>query len=276
MLTDKDLIDVVWHRTLEHQLAVATRPGISEDVSQTLVDTRDERVIRGLLENQDARIAKKTMAFLVEQSKRVDSFQEPLLRRRDLGTDLAKRMIGWVSAALRQHVIATFDIDPAEVDAMLEQAAVNEMGRAAGEGRQPSRSAELAELLRAKGDATPELLYLSLRDGEIALFVSLFARMTDLSETLIMRVVFDPTGDALAVACRAVGVGKGYFSSILALTRRARPSQIAAAAKTVRRVLSLYDSIPEPTARRMVDQWRFFGDYRAVMKTLEVGANAHG
>lgn len=276
VLTDEDLIDVVWHRTLEHQLAVATRPGISEDVSQTLVETRDERVIRGLLENQDAHISRATMGYLVEQSRRVDSFQEPLLRRRDLGAELAKRMIGWVSAALRQHVIETYAIDPAEVDAVLEQAALKEMGQAAAESRQPSRSAELAELLRAKGEATPELLYLALRDGEVALFVSLFARMTGLTESLVMRVVFDPAGDALAVACRAAGIGKGYFSSILALTRRARPSQVSAAAKTVRRVLNLYDNIGEETARRMVDQWRFFGDYRAAMKTLQPGAMVHG
>jgi uncharacterized protein (DUF2336 family) len=276
VLTDKDLMEVVWHRTLEHQLAVATRPGISEDVSQCLVETKDERVIRGLLENPDAHIAKATMAYLVEQSKRVDSFQEPLLRRRDLDVGLAKRMIGWVSAALRQHVIERFAIDPAELDALLEQAAVKEMGRAAAENRQPNRSAELAELLRAKGEATPELLYLALRDGEVALFVSLFARMTDLSETLIMRVVFDPAGDALAVACKAIGVGKGYFSSILALTRRARPSQVSAAAKTVRRVLTVYDGIAPSAARHMVDQWRFFGDYRAAIKTLQVGATQVG
>ncbi len=276
VLVDKDLIEVIWHRTLEHQLAVATRPGISEDVSQTLVETKDERVIRGLLENHDARISKATMSYLVEQSKRVDSFQEPLLRRQDLGVDQAKRMIAWVSATLRQYVIDKFDVDPAEVDAVLEQAAVKEMDSAAAEIRVPSRSAELAELLQNKGEATPELLYLALRDGEVALFVSLFARMTGLSEPLILRVVFDPAGDALAVACKAVGIGKGYFTSILALTRRARPSQVTAAAKTVRRVLRLYDGIGEPTARRMVDQWRFFGDFRPAMKPLEVSTAVHG
>lgn len=276
VLKDEDLMEVVWHRTLEHQLAVAGRPGISEDVSQTLVDTKDERVIRGLLENQDAHISKATMSYLVEQSKRVDSFQEPLLRRNDLGADLAKRMIGWVSAALRQHIIDKFDVDSSEVDAVLEQAAVKEMDSAAAESREPSRSAELAELLQGKGEATPELLYLSLRDGEVALFVSLFAKMSGLSEPLILRVVFDPAGDALAVACKAIGIGKGYFTSILALTRRARPSQVTAAAKTVRRVLRLYDGIGEQTARRMVDQWRFFGDFRTAMKTLDVGSAVHG
>ena len=55
------------------------------------------------------------------------------------------------------------------------------------------------------------------------------------------------------------------------LFRATRP-----AAKTVRRVLRLYDGIGEQTARRMVDQWRFFGDFRTAMKTLDVGSAVHG
>ena len=37
------------------------------------------------------------MEYLVEQSKRVDTYQNPLLKRPDLEPDLAKRMYLWVS-----------------------------------------------------------------------------------------------------------------------------------------------------------------------------------
>ncbi len=56
-------------------------------------------VIKALLENHGAQITDATMAYLVQQSESVDEFQEPLLRRKDLPSDLSKKMYLWVSAA---------------------------------------------------------------------------------------------------------------------------------------------------------------------------------
>ena len=53
------------------------------------------------LDNDTAKIAQETMSYLVEQSQRVDSFRNPLVRRQDLPEPLAKQMALWVSAALR-------------------------------------------------------------------------------------------------------------------------------------------------------------------------------
>lgn len=83
-------------------MAVAIRQSVSEAVSDALVKQGTERVIRTLLQNDNARISDKTMEFLVEQSERVNSFQEPVLRRRELRPEMAKRMFLWVSAALRK------------------------------------------------------------------------------------------------------------------------------------------------------------------------------
>jgi uncharacterized protein (DUF2336 family) len=123
VLQDIDLIEVVRNRTLEHQLAVAVRSDLSSRVSEALVETGDQRVIRELLKNQGACLSRATLAYLVEESKRMDSFQEPILHRRDLEPDLAKRMFLWVSAALRQHILTHFELDPETIDDLLEEAA---------------------------------------------------------------------------------------------------------------------------------------------------------
>src|SRR3546814_334797 len=74
-LLDGDLIEIIQHRTQEHQLAVAMRRNLSEQVSDALAETANHDVIKTLLENPDARISEATMAYLVDQSRRVDSFQ---------------------------------------------------------------------------------------------------------------------------------------------------------------------------------------------------------
>ena len=115
LLHDTDLIEIIHHRTLQHQLAIAMRKILNESVTDALVETGQEDVIKTMLENPDAKLSKITMVYLVDQSKRVDSYQNPLLTRSDLEPELVKRMYWWVSAAMRKNIIANFDIDPAEV-----------------------------------------------------------------------------------------------------------------------------------------------------------------
>lgn len=275
VLTDQDLISVVWNRTLEHQLAVATRPGITQDVSQSLVETGDERVICRLLENADAALSRATKAYIVEQSRRVDSFQEPLLRRADLDPDLARRMVHWVSASLREYIIEHFPDTPERTGALLEQVAVAELEAFDHEQNEPRRSAELADLLNRRGEATPELLYLCLRDGEVSLFLSLLAHMSGLTESLASRIAFDPSPEALSVLCKAIGVGKSYFASILALSRRARPGEVPNARQMVRRAIGLHDTIAADVARRMVERWRFFDDFPKAVSDSDVKVPFH-
>jgi len=92
ILHDSDLIEVVRHRSMQHQLAVAIRKDVSEEVSAALVEAGTEDVIVTLLNNQDARILADVLDHLAEESKRVDNYQKPLVRRPDLPTELAERM----------------------------------------------------------------------------------------------------------------------------------------------------------------------------------------
>ncbi|MCG8509006.1 MAG: DUF2336 domain-containing protein, partial [Rhodospirillales bacterium] len=143
VLKDAALIEVIRNRTLEHQLAIAIRHEVSEAVSDALVEYGDESVIKALLDNDNARISKATMETLVEQSRRIDTFREPILRRTELEPALAKRMFLWVSAALRQIIIQQFELDAETVDDLLEKAVFEELEGDGGVGK-PTKTTELA------------------------------------------------------------------------------------------------------------------------------------
>ncbi len=108
LLSDDALIEIVRHRTQAHRLAIAMRRSVSFQVSDALVATNAPDVIRTLLQNHGAQISQSTMSYLVDQSRTIDEFHEPLLRRKDLEPTLAKRMYAWVSAALRQFILENF------------------------------------------------------------------------------------------------------------------------------------------------------------------------
>src|SRR4051812_19640964 len=160
LLEDDDLMEIVRHRTISHRLAIAMRRAISEPVCDALVATNSVDVIKALLENHGAKISAATMGYLVDQSKAVDAYQSPLLRRADLPPDLAKKMYYWVSAALRHFIVENYADDPVELDLTIASIAQQATARAAT----PDEPAiNLARQLDARSDLTPDIIVETLR-----------------------------------------------------------------------------------------------------------------
>jgi uncharacterized protein (DUF2336 family) len=275
VLADSDLIEVIRNRTLEHQLAIAMRYSVSEGVSAILAETGNEPVIDALLRNENARISRRTLAFIVEESRRVDAFREPLLLRSELGSELAQRMLLWVSAALRKHILERFEIDEETVDRILQEAALGEQ-RPDGSGQGEGAAERLAGDLAEQGLLDPALLIRALGQGEVNLFVGLFSGATGLRPHLVRRLLFEPGGEGLAIACKAIGLDRRTFFRVFGLSRGSRPGAAADRKRETQAVLSFYDRVPAEVARRVVHRWRLHPDYAAAIRDLELGAGVDG
>jgi uncharacterized protein (DUF2336 family) len=273
VLRDQDLVEVIRHRALEHQLAVANRFSVSETVSSALVETGETSVIEQLLHNQNARISQSTLEYLVDESKRYDTFREPILRRGELGPDLAKRMFLWVSAALREFILEHFEFDPVTIDELLEKTAFEQIDAAAAGGA--SGSAKLADDLADNNNVTPEMLVKAMRQGEINLFVAMFSRMTGLRRNLVMRLLFESGGEGLAIAGVAAGIDREAFSTLFTLSRKARPQGGADVDAETRNVLALFDSTSPEAAKRVLHEWRCNPDYLKAIRDLKAEVCKH-
>jgi uncharacterized protein (DUF2336 family) len=282
LLHDTDLVEIIRHRTMQHQLSIAMRRSVSEGVADALVENGDEDVIKALLENTNAHISKATMEYLVEQAKRVDSYQNPILHRPDLDPELAKSMYWWVSAALRKYVVDRFDIDPTQLDEMLDNAVTDITAREAETGVNLSKAGVLVQRLAAAGRITPETMIRVLRQGEIPLFEAMFAERSELRPKLLKRILFEPGGEALAVACRGIEFPKDDFATIFMLTRKALFGERVMHPSELNRVLELYDRVSLEAAQAMLSRWQRDPDYLDAMRILSSedsdspGANGSG
>ena len=273
VLHDADLVEIIRHRTLEHQLAITLRKSLSEDVSDALVETGDESVIASLLKNSQAGISARTMEYLVEQSARVDSYRNPLVRRSDLNPELAKRMCNWVSGALRKHIIENFSIDPSELDDSIE-GSVQDVLEGHDTDRKTSPTRELAQEILKSGDVAPEMLIDLLRDGEVSLFEAVLGKLTELRPTLLRRLIYEPGGEGLAIVCRATGMEKSCFASIFLLSRQVRPGSKETDAAVLGRVLDLYERIEPEAASAILKRWRRDPQYLDVLRQIEEASAA--
>lgn len=272
VLQDIELIEVVQHRTMEHQLAIAMRKSVSEAVSDALVETGSTKVITTLVENTSAKISDTTMEHLVEKSKTTEALQEPLLNRPDVSSHLAKRMYWWVSAALRKHIVEHFKVDPAELDEKIESTIKDLIGEP-GEGEVDTRSIRQAQSLSKKlgssNAITPQLLLQTLRKGEIRLFETMFAQLTGLRDKLIRRFIFEPGGEGLAISCKAMGMAKPDFGSIFLLSRSARPGDQSVDPDEVNKAMKFYDRLNFDTAIKVVSRWKLDPDYLYAIKQVD-------
>jgi uncharacterized protein (DUF2336 family) len=275
VLQDVELIEIIHHRTLEHQLAIAMRSAVSEPVSEALVESGNEDVVSTLLENSNARISQTTLEYLVEQSKRVDTYQNPLLRRPELGPDLARRMYWWVSAALRKHILSSFEIEEGELDEALEQTVVHLLGEPAEQAEPPAKSFALAAEMSRNDTVTPARLLTILRQGEVALFEALFAKFSGLRLTLLRRLLFESGGEGLAILCKALAFEAPDFATLFVLTRKAHPTEGAIARGEVTRLVAFFDSIEKRSAGVVLKRWQRNERYLEAMWRIDRGAAAH-
>jgi uncharacterized protein (DUF2336 family) len=268
VLQDMELVEIIRHRTHEHQLAIAMRETVSETVSDALVDTDNNDVIRTLVENRGAQISGETLEKIVDRSETQLDLQDPLLRRTELSPLLAKRMYWWVSAALRKSIVERFDIDSVELDKSIERAVKDLMGEPIAKAQNADNVDHMIQSLINAGKVTPPLMIQTLRQGEIALFEEMLSGLSNLNAKLVRRFVFEPGGEALAILCRALEIMKPDFASIFLLSRSARPGDKVVDPSELARVLDLYDRMKMETAKKVVEHWRLDPDYLFALKQV--------
>ena len=254
VLRDADLVEVVRHRTMQHQLAVAIRKDVSEEVSAALVDTGTEDVIVTLLNNQDARISSDVLEYLAEESKRIDSYQKPLVRRPDLPSELAERMCYWVSAAVRNYIVENFDVD---IDRLDDQMSATVSDVVDADEEKPAVAAErLVDRLFDGGNVSAEFALKSLHQGQVSIFEFSFAKMVGIHPVLARRIIYEPGGEALGIAARAIGLERSVYLQIYQLTRKARETDNRLSKDEVVRLTQFFESITREAAYLVLRKWQ--------------------
>jgi uncharacterized protein (DUF2336 family) len=272
VLQDVDLIETIKHRTMEHQLAISMRKNLSEDVSEALVGTGQEDVIASLLNNHGTKVSRHVMDYLVSESKRVDSYQNPLVHRPDLPPELAERMSWWVSAALREHISENFNLDLGELDDAIETAISEQFGTKPETSAPATKADELVDRLSDLGEVDVSFLVKALRQGEISLFESAFCKLTGLKLKLLRRILFEPGGEALVLLCRAIDLGGETFNELFELSRRAKDRKQEVTREQKERLLALYDKTKPDDAKRILKRSRRSSDYLFAVKRISNSA----
>jgi len=267
-LRDEELIEIVQFRTMEHQVAIAVRPNIGERVSEVLVWTKNERVVSTLLENDTAQISDRSLGEVVDAAKDVESYREPLVRRKDLSPELAERLYWSVSAALREHLVARFDVDPTTLDDAIEGATVHVLRSEFGKHVNVTSPNPFAA--DASNSDVESLLYL-VRQAQILDFVIRFSAVTHLRKPLIRRLIFETGGEGFAIACKAVGIPLSAFIEMFIFFRQGRLGEKIVERDEVPNAMAFYDQLEKKNALATANTWRRNEGYLNALRLVKGG-----
>lgn len=244
VLGDAELLDVATRRTVEHRLAIATRSQVSEALCRVLLATDEDAIACTLLGNPGARISRSCLERCVERARGSAALQSALTRRRDLGADLIARLLAFLPDMLRREL---------QDSAQMSADAGHPSPRG---GDMPVAAARIAAALAARRAADPSSLVTLLRCGNRQVFEAAFAELTSLPTDVARRVLHDPGNRPLAVACKAAGVNRSHFVSLLALLRQGSPSGRQMPPVEVDDAADFFDAIDRDAARHTVSRWR--------------------
>jgi uncharacterized protein (DUF2336 family) len=219
-LSDDDLLQFIAEADAARQVLCAERPNIGEPVTAILARSEAEPVLATLVRNVTARIGRASFELLVGKSRVLQSLQEPLAYRADLPPGLATEMCGWVSDALKSHLVRFHRIDPTTAaDAV-------GLGSQSIQMLPPPEVADsswkLVDKLATSGQLKAGFLLRVLQQGQLDLFELAFARLLQLDYPQVKRVLYEGGPRPVAMACRAVGIDRCVFPTVYNLSRHAR------------------------------------------------------
>ncbi len=211
MLRDSDLARTLLRRCDEHHLSCRLQQAYSGA----------DGAIDGLSLHPDPDLRAALSALLLDESRRVDLFGEPLLRLDDLPLGLLHRLGWWVSALLRDHLLDR-GIDAEAADHALAIAVLRLVEGHDSSRAVDSHAARLVQCLEDGGLLDAILLDAVLRDGQLALWVAGLAHRSGLDVDAVWIMLGDADGSRLTLLMRAIGLERSRALAMLALLFAAR------------------------------------------------------
>jgi uncharacterized protein (DUF2336 family) len=257
ILQDEDLIHIIHQKTSEYRCAVAQRQGLANPVVKALVMSNDEPALKVLLENQNIALEEGALRMLMQAAKRSEVLKQPIIQRNEMRSDLVTHIYWWVSQELRQSIQARFNINRALIDEALEQTLQDILEtRISGLEKVTPEIRYVAQQLMAARRITSGLLITVLRRGQTNLFVALSAEVLKLPIDKVNAMLSHPSGEFLAVCCRAMNILKPDFASIFLLGRAGRTKERAIDPQELSRTLRFYDQLNYGHAVLLLEHWQ--------------------
>jgi uncharacterized protein (DUF2336 family) len=262
-LTDSDLLDCIRHATGAHRKLIALRRGLSEMVSEALVEAGETLVVEALLRNDHARLSPCAVELVVAMTQKQPPLAPLLLRRPEVRPNHAYMLFWWAETDCRRQILQRFAVSRE----VLQEAAGDVFPLAAEENWQDDltrKALQFIERRQRNRAAIEKSVYGGLEQAiaaaepgmtrELAEEIAYLAGIKPMTGAKIMT---DDGGEGLAVLCKATGLPRSSLRTLWRALRRPELTESGEYAPRLARVIEVFDMVAVDRAQTVLRYWNW-------------------
>lgn len=219
VLTDDDLLSIIDStKEVLNLCAIARRRNVSENVSDRLLNTRQEKVLIELFNNNSTKLSEDALGKVWDVVSQNDNFLEALVNHGDLPTVIAEKMFSLVSYELQLHLAREYNLKSPII-----QKHISDVREWQLLGLMPienishpdddEKVEELVDFLAAGGRLTHSLIIRSLCMGCLNLFEAGMAKMADIPR-VNARILLMGGNNSFLALYKTVNMPEGFADAV--------------------------------------------------------------
>lgn len=263
-LSDADLVACARDATAEHRFLIASRRGLSEVVTETLLSFGESPVIEAVLRNATARLSQVAVEGVVSLSRSERQLCAHLLRRPELRPSGAYVMFWWCGPEDRRTILQRFAVSRE----VMQEVAEDVFAMAAEENWQDPVSRKALQFIerrqRNRGaiEKSPyggleQAVDAAARDGLNREVATEIAYLSGIKPITGAKIMGDSGGEPLAILCKATGLAKTHLTGLWRSMRRPETREDGSPDPAWERVQVTYDMLAVDRAQTVLRYWNW-------------------
>lgn len=249
-LDDSDLLHIAETKSQAHLLALSTRKGISEALSDILVARGDREVARSIATNQDARLSDGAFGALVRRAEQDGVLAEKVGMRTDIPPRLFRQLLMQASDVVQKRLLAKAKPETqAEIRKVLAKV-TEEVAAKAAPRNYTAALAAVRALHKERKLGEAEIAEYA-RSGSYEETIAALATVCAVPVEVVDRLISGDRSDPVLILARAAGFGWPTVRAIMC----ARPSG-APSTQMLDESATNFERLTTATAQRVVRFWQ--------------------
>ncbi len=249
-LADPDLKYIAETKSQAHLLALSTRLGLSETLSDVLVRRGDRDVARSVATNHKARLSENAFTTLVKRAERDSALAEKIGSRTDIPPRLFRQLLMQASGVVQQRLLANAKPDTrAEIQRVL--AKVTEEVGAKAAPRNYAAALAAVQALHKERKLTETDVADYAKNGKYEETLAALAVVSAVPIEVVDRLVNGERADPVLILARAAGFSWPTVRAIMTARPGLKPT-----GQTLDAARENFDRLTPATAQRVVRFWQ--------------------
>ena len=249
-LTDPDLMHIAETKSQAHLLAMSARLGISEALSDILVERGDQEVARSIANNRQAQLSDNAFSKLVKRAEQDGVLAEKVGMRTDIPPRLFRQLLMQASEVVQRRLLSKAKPETqAEIRRILAQV-TDEVAAKAAPRNYAAALAAVRTLHKERKLGEADIAEFA-KAGKYEETIAALATMCAVPVEVVDRLMNGERADPVLILARAIGFGWPTVNAILNARPGSRPS-----AQTLDAALENFDRLTATTAQRVVRFWQ--------------------